>query len=85
MASLCLSAICFAVLCRWVADDAARSGALVHFYVRLPPRFPTLKSNETGENGLKNDDGSSELFLLAGTAVKSADTRVDSAKVRVRL
>lgn len=49
MASLCLSAICFAVLCRWVADDAARSGALVHFYVRLPPRFPALKSNETGE------------------------------------
>lgn len=53
MASPCLAAICSAVLCRWVADDAAPSGALVHFDVRPPPQFPSLKSNETGE-GLEN-------------------------------
>lgn len=49
MASPCLPAICSAVLCRWVAGDAARSGAPVRFYVRPPPQFPRLKSNETGE------------------------------------
>lgn len=49
MASPCLLALCSAVLCRWVADDAARSGALVRFYVRLQPQFLRLKSNETGE------------------------------------
>lgn len=37
------------------------------------------------ERSLKHDDGSSEPFLIARTAVTSADTRVDSSKVRVRL
>lgn len=34
---------------------------------------------------LKYDDGPSEPFLIARAAVTSADTRVDSSKVRVRL
>lgn len=49
MASSSLVALCSAVLCRWVADDAERSGALVHLCVRLQPQFSRLKSNETGE------------------------------------
>lgn len=84
MASRSLLAFCSAVLCRWVADDAEQSGALVRFYVRLQPQFPR-RSRMKRERRLRCDDGWSESFLIARRAVTSADTRVNSSKVRVRL
>lgn len=67
------------VLCRWVADDAARQcGLLLGSHRRSPPRWSRMKEERSAEN----DHGSSERPVVAEAAVTSADTRANSSKVR---
>lgn len=60
------------VLCRWVADDAARQcGLLVRSHHRSSPRWSRMKEERSAEH----DHGSSERSVVAEAAVTSAYTR----------
>lgn len=66
------------VLCRWVADDAARRcGLLVRSHHRSSPCWCRIKEERSAEN----DHGSSGRSVVAEAAVTSADTRSNSSKV----
>lgn len=67
------------VLCRWVADDAARQcGLLVRCLHRSWPRWSRMKEERSAES----QHGSTGPSVVAEAAVTSADTRANSSKVR---
>lgn len=66
------------VLCRWVADDAARQCGLL---VRCRHRCSARRGRMREERSAENDNGSSGRSVVAGAAVTSADTRTNSSKV----